>query len=187
MVQTHRTVGNVAAREVCQVVVAHGDRDGKEPFVGVCDQGGVAGRVLRRDRWELMKRRRHGCGCVTYRPKRALNNLGARHWGWTTCSRQRRCLRLTALLDRSAEANFNALIRQKATVQVTSAGPNRSAAKRVPRLTVFYAETEKITFRWHFGIPAEIWRSKTVLASWLRHRRFCFLEMSKSRQPSLVL
>lgn len=50
MVQTHRTVGNVAAREVRQVVVAHRDGDGKEPFVGVGDEGGVAGRVLRRYR-----------------------------------------------------------------------------------------------------------------------------------------
>lgn len=50
MVQTHRAVGYVAAGEVRQVMVTHGDGDGKEPFVGVGDQRGVAGRVLCRDR-----------------------------------------------------------------------------------------------------------------------------------------
>lgn len=80
MVQTHRTVGNVAAREAGQVVVTHRDGDGEEPFVGVGNQGGVAGGVLRRDRRELVERRRHGRGCVTYRSKRALDDLRTRHW-----------------------------------------------------------------------------------------------------------
>lgn len=78
MVQAHGAVGEIAARKVGQVMVTHRDRDGEKPFVGISDERGVTRWVLRGNRRELVKRRRH-CSrvAVADRTKRTLNDFRA--------------------------------------------------------------------------------------------------------------